>query len=526
MTPGTPRRAVLSVLGAVPLAALPAAAPSTAARAAGRSATGAGFAERVADITGRTAFAGSTWGMAFFAPDTGETLYALRPDELFVAASSVKVFIGGTAFEALGPDYRFRTRIHGTGPVLGGMLHGDLVLVAGGDLLLSGRIRPDGTLTLPEPDHTFPGSPPLPGDPLAEIRELAGQVHAAGVRRIKGRVRVDVSLFREAQESAALGTTMITVSPMVLDDNVISVIVTPGAAPASPAIVRSSVPTRYATFVNEVRTVAVPAQPLALTRDAANPDGTRTVTVTGDAPAGGDDQYLVYYVPSPAGFAATALTEALRGKGIEVIGETGVGGEARRPLAERISPPLREETRVMLKVSSNLHTVAWPYLIGAIAGHDADDPQTAYEAYRGRLFRSAGLEPDPEGAADARYTATTFLRFLAHLQRRPYFAEFRDTLPIMGRDGTLAGNQPDSPAAGHVYAKTGTGLMPDPAGVMVHKALAGYVQLPDRRWLTFAQFMRQQASSQAAAFDLHNVAQEAMAEIATAAYETFGRSTR
>jgi len=60
---------------------------------------------------------------------------------------------------------------------------------------------------------------------------------------------------------------------------------------------------------------------------------------------------------------------------------------------------------------------------------------------------------------------------------------------------------------------------------MAHKALVGYIQLPNGRWLTFAQFMAQETSL-ATARGLTDQAQEAMAEIATAAYETLGRSPR
>jgi D-alanyl-D-alanine carboxypeptidase/D-alanyl-D-alanine-endopeptidase (penicillin-binding protein 4) len=106
------------------------------------------------------------------------------------------------------------------------------------------------------------------------------------------------------------------------------------------------------------------------------------------------------------------------------------------------------------------------------------------------------------------------------MSRRPYFTRFRDALPVMGRDGTLAGNQPDSPAAGHVYAKTGTAVSGSASGgpANVHKALAGFIELPDGRWLTFAQFMRAETTS-GAARTLADQAQEAMAEIVTAVYE-------
>src|SRR5881392_115426 len=117
MTARTSRRAVLGALGAVPLAA---ALPSGRAFTASND----GFAARVADITGRPEFHGSTWGLSFLATDTGETLHAQSPDDLFMAASALKVFIGGTAFEALGPEHRFRTRIHGTGSLVHGVLRG------------------------------------------------------------------------------------------------------------------------------------------------------------------------------------------------------------------------------------------------------------------------------------------------------------------------------------------------------------------------------------------------------------------
>jgi D-alanyl-D-alanine carboxypeptidase/D-alanyl-D-alanine-endopeptidase (penicillin-binding protein 4) len=86
----------------------------------------------------------------------------------------------------------------------------------------------------------------------------------------------------------------------------------------------------------------------------------------------------------------------------------------------------------------------------------------------------------------------------------------------MGRDGTIAHVLPDSPAAGRVFAKTGTAGM----GTTLHKALAGYLMLPDGRLVVFAQFMNQTVGSNAEAFALHPVVEVAQGEIANAVYES------
>src|SRR5688572_18519983 len=48
---------------------------------------------------------------------TGETVYDIRADEWFLAASTTKVFSGAAALDALGADFRFETPIYRTGPI-------------------------------------------------------------------------------------------------------------------------------------------------------------------------------------------------------------------------------------------------------------------------------------------------------------------------------------------------------------------------------------------------------------------------
>src|SRR6185437_13925119 len=148
----------------------------------------------------------------------------LNGQQLFTPASTTKLLTEGTALELLGTDYRFHTRVYRTGTVeKNGTLDGDLVLAASGDPNLSGRIQADGALAFENHDHTYGGSPDtkaVPGDPLLVIRELAAQVAAHGIKRIKGRVLVDASLFPEGDRELGTG---VVISPISVNDNIIDV---------------------------------------------------------------------------------------------------------------------------------------------------------------------------------------------------------------------------------------------------------------------------------------------------------------
>lgn len=508
---------MLGLLGALPLGSMRADrfAPASL-RVTGSPALDA----RIREIISRPEFQASRWGMKFSSLDSGEELYSMNTDQLFLAGSSFKIFPAGTAFATLGGGHRFRTRVYRTGPVARGVLKGDLVLVAGGDLLLGGRLQRDGTLSLPDPDHTY-NAAPLAGDPLRTLRNIARRVRAQRIGRVEGRVLVDAGLFRQGLEDIFSDGVRAAVSPMMVNDNVVDVSVRPGARVMEPALLRSTPDIGYVRIANEVVTItadrAADARRLTFGGDVASPDGTRQVRLTGDVVLGGPERFITYHVPEPTRFAELAFTAALKAAGTSVGGERKTRTAARDLVVEHVSPALSEQVKVMLKVSSNVHTVHFPYLVGAIAGHDARDAEKRGEELQSRLFRQAGLDPNPPGASEVRYTPDFFIGFLRHLARQRYFPQFRQALPIMGRDGTLARVQVGSRAAGHVYAKTGTAgtTSPDTGKPMIAKALAGYIELPGGSWTAFATFMEQPSTSA----DLLAAAGEALGEIATAIYE-------
>ncbi len=498
------------------------------------------FEDRIKAVMNRPEYRHARFGMEFYSIEDGRILYSWNPQELFVPGSTTKILSVGTALELLGPDFRFHTRVYRTGPIQGGSLEGDLILVASGDPDLSNRIQPDGTMVFENEDHSYDGfaeAKPVPGDPLAVIRELASKVASSGIRRINGRVVVDASLFPEGARE--LGTRVV-ISPIVVNDNVVDVTVTPGSKEGDPAVLAISPRTRYVTIANDVKTAAADGKMLLdWKKESTNPDGTHSVSLSGSIPAGAASKLRVYKVPIPSRFAEVVFEEALESAGVRITASSSVPPAnpkifytTENQVAEHISPPLREEAKITLKVSQNLHASMMPYIVGAYMQKGASDPlQSGFDQEREMLQRAdldltAAVQND--GAGGSAYFAPDFMvHFLLHLARQPFFADFKKALPVLGRDGTLYNIQPDSPAAGHVFAKTGTlgganALAPE-GGLISGKGLAGFIDTKDGRHLAFAayiNFVPVAAMNEAAT----GMVGDALGEIAAAAYNGFSSS--
>src|SRR5256885_7788453 len=315
------------------------------------------LAQRIQTIMDRPEFKHALFGIEFYSLDKGKVIYSLNEDKLFTPGSTTKLLTEGTALSLLGADYRFHTRVYRTGRIdENGALDGDLILVASGDPNLSGRIKDDGTLAFENEDHSYDGDPntrAVPGDPLLVIRGLAQQIADKQIKRLRGHVIVDISLFREGARELGTGVVM---SPIVVNDNIVDVTIGPGATEGAPVVFKPSPATSYVTFVNRADTGKPDSEPeIRWSGDARNANGTHTVTITGTFPVGKPAILFKYSVPEPSRFAGTVLVEALREKGVTV--EMGTPGEPRdfiklaasyipdQLVAEHISAPLKEEIK-------------------------------------------------------------------------------------------------------------------------------------------------------------------------------------
>lgn len=89
----------------------------------------------MASVDGLVAAAKLTGVVSFVVmdADSGAVLEARAPDQPVPPASVAKAVTALYALERLGPEFRFATRVLATGPVVGGVVQGDLVLAGGGD---------------------------------------------------------------------------------------------------------------------------------------------------------------------------------------------------------------------------------------------------------------------------------------------------------------------------------------------------------------------------------------------------------
>jgi D-alanyl-D-alanine carboxypeptidase/D-alanyl-D-alanine-endopeptidase (penicillin-binding protein 4) len=498
------------------------------------AARAAALSPRIDAILARPEFRHSTFGIEFYSLDANRPVYTLNAEKLFVPGSTTKLITMGSALQLLGADYRFHTRVYRTGDIdRDGTLHGDLVLVASGDTNLSGRIRAGDTLAFENVDHTYggPDSRGLDGDPLRVVRELAAAVATRGVKRIEGHVIVDASLFPEGQRE---GGTRFVISPIVVNDNAIDVVIAPGATVDVPAQLTVSPVTAYARFINNTKTAPAGARDdLRITSDVTHGDGTHTVTFGGSVAADSRPTLSGYRVPQPSRFAEIVFTEALHERGIAAaarlveappnVATLLPSYTAERVVAEHVSPPFAEEVKITLKVSHNLHASATPFLLGALVGHKGD-AETGFDEIR-KFLETTGADvtgaSQSDGAgADAHFTPDFMVHYLAFMSRQPAARVFHDALPILGTDGTLWNIQTKSAAVGHVYAKTGTYS----AGDLLHKAvmvtgkgLAGYMTTTDGRHLAFAIFANNVPVKDGAS--VTPLVGDALGEIAAAAYD-------
>lgn len=449
-------------------------------------------------------FKHAAWGILAQDLDSGEVLFELNPDQLFIPASTTKLYSVACALDAFGADHRFVTPLHRRGEVTEGVLVGDLILVASGDPTFGGRTLADGRIAFTNHDHTYANGSRetllTEPDPLAGLNDVARQVAEAGIRRVRGDVLVDDRLFDKAEGS---GSGPSRVTPIMINDNVIDFVIEP-TMKGQPAKVSWRPESAGIQVQAQYETVESGKDLTTWIRDLGN----GRYFVHGQIPEKHAKVVRVSEVASAANHARTLLIEALARAGVIVeaplLGANPgdrlpTGDElAKLPIvAKHTSPTLAEEVKLILKVSHNLHASTLPLLVATKHGE-----RTLAAGLKRQHDFLARAKVDVDtisfggGAGGARADHTTpraTAQLLKYMASRTDFSAYRDALPVLGVDGTLAtAVGPQSAARGKAQAKTGTLLwdnLLNGNSLLTSKALAGYLTTAKGRRVAFALFV-------------------------------------
>ena len=184
------------------------------------------------DVMNGELYESSRWQIYVEDLETGDVLVDYFGDAMAEPGSFVKSYSTGAAWLEFGSDSTLTTPVKRTGEVVEGTLQGDLVLVGKGDLTMGGRTKPDGTVDFANLDHNdanpLPGATLTPEDPLTGLDELAAQVKHPGIDTVSGEVD------RRRPPVPGRARTSSPSPRSIINQNIIDVTDTPGAAAASP----------------------------------------------------------------------------------------------------------------------------------------------------------------------------------------------------------------------------------------------------------------------------------------------------
>lgn len=414
--------------------------------------TGTGLPGDLDRIIGSAGPGAGHWGVLVRSIDNGETIYARNADLSFTPASNAKLLTGATILETLGPEYTYTTTIATSGQIRDGTLNGSLVVTGTGDPTISARFL---------------------GDPRAAFRAWADSLRAHGVARIAGGiVAVDTAFSGPTLGEGWMWDDLLTADSapfgaLQFNEGAVGVNLYPSGTVLQPALVVLSPPTQAVRVINATRTM--PAGSIAAIRVVRDENG-EGVVITGEVPEDVNEIRRTVAVSNPTLYFITVLRETLREAGIVVEGAATLESEllpfdatVREALTlfTHRSPPLREILPGMLKPSQNQIAEAMLLTVGrelrgiatAVSGTAAVD-----SLLRAREIDPSGLRL-ADGSGLSRYSLVSpslLVNLLAEMDRGSYRDVWLASLPVAGRDGTLAGRMTEGPLSGQVVAKTGT----------------------------------------------------------------------
>lgn len=429
------------------------------------------FPKAAEGILAEKPFNGAAVGVLFMSVTDGAIGFARQPDLPLIPASTAKLASSAAALAYLKPGFRFETAFLAARKDQGKAKLSVLVWRGMGDPSLSGR----GRASREEVFETW-----------------ASSLAALGITKVD-RLVLDTRYFEGPavppswpEEETAYWYQAET-SAISFNDNCVDLEFHPAAKPGRKPRIVLAPDYGYLKVRNKAKTGAPDAPYTMGTSYFRRPDS-NTVVFSGVIPADGQVRKDYASVHDPARFAAEALREVLKRKGIKVEKitvweKTRLKEEDLSPVLEWSSEPLSEIVKIVNKNSQNLYAEQLLKTLGKeSSGHGSFT--AGLEAVRSFLDR-AGLSESQYRLADGsglseqnRFTAAGLVRVLRTMYATQIFSVYFDSLAIPGVDKAARGRMNGDPLGSGMRLKRGT--------VARARNLAGYLRSRNGRLYAFA----------------------------------------
>jgi D-alanyl-D-alanine carboxypeptidase/D-alanyl-D-alanine-endopeptidase (penicillin-binding protein 4) len=398
--------------------------------------SGAGAATLKQTLSRAMSGAGSSSGAYVIDAETGKAIFSRRGTTPRSLASNTKLFTSASVLGKYGPDASIATTLLGSGSLTSkGVWKGSVYLRGGGDPTFGSASFARGAY----------GSG-------ASVEAIADELDQAGFKSVTGSVVGDESSFDSLRGGPDSGYgTSIWVGPL-----------------SALGFDRGLADSRGSAFQKEPPRFAAAKLDAALEKRGINVRGKPGVRV---APTGAVElaevrspvisSLLMIQNKDSDNYFAEMLT-----KGLPMA--PGEGGSLRRSGTPMPTTPTPDDPAAT--------PAETPSTIGSTKGGTRVSMKYARSmGVTVKLVDGSGLSRSNRAAP------REVAELLAGLRHKPGFSKLYQSLPIAGRDGTLAGRMRSGPARGHCRAKTGT-----LTGV---SALSGYCVTRSHRTFAFSVLM-------------------------------------
>ena len=435
--------------------------------------------ETIIDFTENSSLKNAAISFAAYDIEEGKIIASHNPAMALPPASTVKLFSTALAFETLGSNYIPKTRFYHTGKIDStGVLHGDLIIRGGGDPSLGSRF-----FTNKENRNEF-------------LNEWSALISASGIKSIRGNIVADASDF--GYEGAPDGWSWSDLgnyygsgpSGLVIYDNMTKLHFSTSAGINEPTYLDSMTPpVKGYQLMNSVITYSskrdncyIYGAPFSYDRFAV-----------GNLPNNKKNFEVKASIPDPELMTAQVFINKLNSDSIFVSGDAI--GQREQLKAGNSAINYDDCNLIDTYGKTSIKDIAfWTNLRSVNLFAEQLLSLVAYkktglgELQKGANYSNSYWEPrlniemfQTDGSGLSRsngFSAMQFIKLLAYMKKSRHFEDFKSTLPIAGKSGTLRGVCRGQAASNRLFAKSGT--------MNRIKSYAGYVESVSGKQIAFA----------------------------------------